>query len=64
MNRGIEEIEVKEEKTLSELLKERHLTATAILIAVNNEFLYPDDIENRSLKRGDKVTLIPLIAGG
>ena len=61
---GIEVIEVKEDTTIKELMAERQLTSAPILLEVSGEIFYPDEIENRRLRRGDKVTLIPLIAGG
>ena len=64
MTRGIEEIEIKEEKTLSGLVEELQLASTPVLLEVNGEVCYPDEVGERRLKRGDKVTVIPLIAGG
>ncbi len=61
---GIEVIEVKEDTTIKELMAERQLTSAPILLEVSGEIFYPDEIENRRLRRGDKVTLIPMIAGG
>ncbi len=61
---GIEVIEVKEDKTMKELMDELQLSSVPILLEVNDEIFYPDEIENRRLRRGDKVTFIPLIAGG
>jgi sulfur carrier protein ThiS len=40
MTRGIEEIEIKEEKTLSGLVEELQLTATPVLLEVNGEVFY------------------------
>ncbi len=60
---GIEEIEVKEDKTVKELIDELKLPAT-ILLEVNGEAFYPDENYGRVLRRGDMVTLIPMIAGG
>ncbi len=64
MKVGIEVIEVKEDTTVKELMDELQLTSVPILLEVSEETFYPDEIENRRLRRGDKVTLIPLIAGG
>ncbi len=64
MKAGIEGIEVKEDKTIKELMDELQLSSAPILLEVSGEIFYPDGIENRRLRRGDKVTLIPLIAGG
>ena len=61
---GIEVIEVKEDTTIKELMDELQLTSAPILLEVNEEIFYPAEIENRRLRRGDKVTFIPLIAGG
>ncbi len=64
MKVGIEVIEVKEDTTIKELMDELQLASAPILLEVSGEIFYPDEIENRRLRRGDKVTLIPLIAGG
>ncbi len=64
MKANIQEIEVKEDTTIKALMDERQLTSTPILLEVSGEIFYPDEIENRRLRRGDKATLIPMIAGG
>jgi len=64
MKVGIEVIEVKEDTTIKALIDEHQLTSAPILVELNGEIFYPDEIENRRLRRGDKVALIPLIAGG
>lgn len=60
---SIEEIEVKEDKTVKELIDELKLFPP-ILLEVNGELFYPDENYGKLLKRGDIVTLIPIIAGG
>jgi len=64
MRADIEEIEVKEDKTVKELMDELRLSSVPILLEVGGEIFYPDEIEDRKLRRGDKVALIPVIAGG
>ncbi len=64
MKVGIEEIEVKEDKTVKELMDELQLSSAPIMLEVNGEIFYPDEIKDRRLKRGDKVVLIPMIGGG
>ncbi len=64
MKVGINEIEVKEDKTVRELMDELQLSSAPILLEVSGEIFYPDEIKDRRLRRGDKVALIPLIAGG
>jgi len=64
MKVGIEEIEVKEDKTIKELMDELQLSSAPILLEVSGKIFYPDEIKDRRLRRGDKVTLIPVIAGG
>ncbi len=64
MKIGIEEIKVKEDTTIKELMDELQLAFVPILLEVSKEIFYPDEIENRILKRGDRITLIPLVAGG
>ena len=61
---GIEAIEVKEDKTIKELMDELQLSSAPILLEVSGKIFYPDEIKDRRLRRGDKVTLIPVIAGG
>ena len=64
MKVGIEEIEVKEDKTIKELMDELQLASAPILLEVGGKIFYPDEIKGRRLTRGDKVALISLIAGG
>ena len=61
---SIQEIEIKEDKTIKELMDELQLSTAPILLEMNGEIFYPDEIKDRRLRKGDKVTLIPLIAGG
>jgi len=61
---GIEAIEVKEDKTIKELMDELQLSSAPILLEVSGKIFYLDEIKDRRLRRGDKVTLIPVIAGG
>ena len=64
MKAGIREIPVKEDKTVKELMDELRLSCLPILLELNGEIFYPDEIKDKRLERGDKVTLIPLVAGG
>jgi len=64
MKVGIEEIEVKEDKTIRELMDELKLSSAPILLKLGGEIFYPDAIKDRRLRKGDKVTLIPLVTGG
>ncbi len=64
MKVGIQVIEVKEDTTIKELMDELQLASASILLEVSGEIFHPDEIENRKLRRGDKVTLISLVAGG
>ncbi len=64
MKAGIEEIEVKEDTTIKALMDELQLASAPILLEVSGGIFYPDEIENRRLRRGDKVALILMIAGG
>jgi len=61
---SIPEIEVKEDKTIKELMDELQLSTAPILLMVDGRIFYPDAIKGRRLRKEDKVTLIPLIAGG
>jgi len=64
MKMGIKEIEVKEDKTIKELMDELQLSTAPILLEVGGEIFHPDEIKDRRLRKGDKVTLIPMIGGG
>ena len=64
MKASIQEIGVKEDTTIKALMDELQLASAPILLVVNGKILYPDEIKDKRLRRGDKVTLIPLIAGG
>ena len=64
MKAGIIETEVKEDRTVGELMDDLQLSATPILLEVGGEIFYPDQIKARTLKKGDKIAIIPLIAGG
>ena len=64
MKASIQEIAVKEDTTIKALMDELQLSSAPILLEVSGEIFYPDEIENRRLRRGDKVAVIPLIAGG
>ena len=64
MRVGIEEIEVTESKTVMELMDELRLPPVPFLLEVSGEIFYPDEIKDRRLERGDKVAIIPVIAGG
>ena len=64
MKTSIEEIEVKADTTIKALMDELQLASVPILLEVSGEIFYPDEIKDKRLKRGDKVTLIPVIAGG
>jgi len=64
MKASIQEIEVKEDTTIKALIDELQLASAPILLVVSGEIFYPDEIKDKRLRRGDKITLIPLIAGG
>lgn len=64
MNAPIREIEVVGDKTIRELVDELCLSYVPMLLEVNGEVFYPDEIMDTRLRKGDKVKLIPLIAGG
>jgi thiamine biosynthesis protein ThiS len=64
MKVNIEEIEVKEDKTIKELMDELQLSTAPILLELSGRIFYPDEIKDRRLRKGDKVALIPLIGGG
>lgn len=61
---GIEKIEVKEDKTLKELLDELNLSSVPILLELDGEIFYPDEKYDKRLKAKDTVAVIRIIAGG
>jgi thiamine biosynthesis protein ThiS len=58
------EIEIKENKTVGEILNELHMSSAPILLSVNGEVTYLDEIKDRILVKGDKLLIIPLVSGG
>ena len=64
MNAKIREIEITEPRTVPELVVELGLTTTPVLLAINGVAFHPDVVAGRELKKGDRVTIIPLVAGG
>ena len=64
MKVGIVETEVKEDRTVGELLDDLQLSSAPILLEVGGEIFYPDQIRARTLRKGEKIAIIPLIAGG
>lgn len=64
MKAGIVETEVKEDRTVGKLLDELQLSSVLILLEMDGEIFYPDQIKARTLKKGEKIAIISLIAGG
>lgn len=58
------EVEVTENKTVGDLLDELKLSAAPILLEVSGEVFRPNEVSEKRLEKGDKVGIIPLIAGG
>ena len=58
------EIEVAEDKTVDELMAELQLSSAPVLLEIEGEVFRPDEIGDRKLQKGDKVAVVPLIAGG
>lgn len=58
------EIEIAEEKTVDELMTELQLSSAPVLLEIGGEVFRPDEIGDRKLSKGDKVAVVPLIAGG
>jgi thiamine biosynthesis protein ThiS len=61
---GIEKIEVKEDKTIKEFIDELNLSSVPILLELDGEIFYPDENYDRKLRAGDRLAVIPIIAGG
>lgn len=61
---GIEKIEVKEDKTIKEFIDELNLSSVPILLELDGEIFYPDDNYDRKIQAGDRLAVIPIIAGG
>jgi sulfur carrier protein ThiS len=60
----IEKIKVKEDKTIKEFIDELSLFAVPILLELDGEIFYPDDNYDRKIQAGDRLAVIPIIAGG
>jgi sulfur carrier protein ThiS len=60
---SIDEILVKDDKTIKAILDEQGLSSP-ILLEVNGKVFYPEEVYDKILKRGAIVVIIPLIAGG
>jgi len=60
----IEKIKVKEDKTIKEFIDELSLSAVTILLELDGEIFYPDDNYDRKIQAGDRLAVIPIIAGG
>ena len=61
---GIEEIEVKEDKTVKQLVDELELSSVPVLLELDGEVFYPDEKCEKRLKRGDIVAVMRIVAGG
>lgn len=61
---GIEKIEVKEDKTIKEFIDELNLSSVPILLELDGEIFYPDEQYDRKIQAGDRLAVIPIIAGG
>ncbi|MCD6390865.1 MAG: MoaD/ThiS family protein [Dehalococcoidia bacterium] len=59
-----EKIEVKEDKTIKELVGEMSLSSAPILLELDGEIFYPDENYDRKIQAGNRLTVIPIIAGG
>jgi thiamine biosynthesis protein ThiS len=60
----IEKIEVKEDKTIKEFIDELNLSSVPVLLELDGEIFYPDENYDRKLRAGDRLAVIPIIAGG
>lgn len=58
------EIEAKEDQTMGELMDELQLSSAPVLLEVDGEIFRLNEIKDRKVSKGDKVGVIPLIAGG
>ncbi len=58
------EIEITENKTVEEVLNDLHMSSAPILLSVNGEVAYLDEIKDRELGKGDRLLIIPLVSGG
>ena len=58
------EIEIDEETTVADILNEYELSPISILISINNEVLLPSEVMRRTLVKGDRLLIIPLVEGG
>ena len=61
---GIEEIEVKEDTTMKQLVDELERSSAPVLLELDGEVFYPDEERDIILRRGDVVAVIRIVAGG
>ena len=60
----IEKLKVKEDKTIKEFIDELNLSSVPILLELDGEIFYPDENYDRKIQAGDRLAVIPIIAGG
>ncbi len=60
----IEKLKGREDKTIKEFIDELSLSAVTILLELDGEIFYPDDNYDRKIQAGDRLAVIPIIAGG
>ena len=60
----IEKLKGREDKTIKEFIDELSLSAVPILLELDGEIFYPDDNYDRKIQAGDRLAVIPIIAGG
>jgi len=58
------EIEITTDKTIGQLIEELNLTANPGVLAVNGQIINPFENKDVKLKKGDKVSIIPVFEGG
>jgi sulfur carrier protein ThiS len=58
------EIKLEEDKTVEEILLSLHMSSAPVLLSVNGEVAYLEEIKDRKLVKGDVLLIIPLVSGG
>lgn len=58
------EIEITEEKTIGQLIVELNLAANPGVLAVNGQIINPFENKDVKLKKGDKISIVPIFEGG
>ena len=60
----VKDIKIEENRKVSDLLEELDVSPATVLLSINGEVLFADQIMQRTLIKGDRLLIIPLFDGG